>query len=419
MLLGRGPERAAIDGLIRGASQGVSGALLLSGDPGAGKSALLKYAGETARGMTVVRARGIEAESSLPFAALADVLRPMIGQIDRLPAVQSASLSAALAIGPPLPGDRFTTYLAALNLVALFAETQPVLIIVDDMQWIDPGSAEALFYAARRLSAERVAILFAARTTADLPADPAAVPPLQLGGLDRDASLQLVTRSTPAIATSVADAIYRASRGNPRGLIEFDGSLAFRHPLIRSAVYEAATADERRNAHRLLAESLPTDAAARRTWHRAEACLGPDEAVASELEALAGEQQARRAYAAAFHAFNRAAELSPAVPDRVRRLTEAATSALLAGRGAAAVAQYDRALTLVAEPVAHADLVLHRGQIAIWVSNPMEVQRTIVAQADRIAQVDPKRAALLLIHAAGPRFIGRGVLVGKGPTGPR
>ena len=497
MLLGRGPERAAIDGLIRGASQGVSGALLLSGDPGAGKSALLKYAGETARGMTVVRARGIEAESSLPFAALADVLRPMIGQIDRLPAVQSASLSAALAIGPPLPGDRFTTYLAALNLVALFAETQPVLIIVDDMQWIDPGSAEALFYAARRLSAERVAILFAARTTADLPADPAAVPPLQLGGLDRDASLQLVTRSTPAIATSVADAIYRASRGNPlalieipgllsdrqlrghdplpdplpvgsklvtayrarleglpepartalllaaasddgdlasiseaariagvdprsalgaaeaAGLIEFDGSLAFRHPLIRSAVYEAATADERRNAHRLLAESLPTDAAARRTWHRAEACLGPDEAVASELEALAGEQQARRAYAAAFHAFNRAAELSPAVPDRVRRLTEAATSALLAGRGAAAVAQYDRALTLVAEPVAHADLVLHRGQIAIWVSNPMEVQRTIVAQADRIAQVDPKRAALLLIHAAGPCFMAGEVLEGK------
>src|SRR5207245_10717803 len=88
------------------------------------------------------------------------------------------------------------------------------------------------------------------------------------------------------------------------GLIDIDGSLAFRHPLIRSAVYAAATADERRNAHRLLADGLPKDAAARRTWHRAEACLGPDEAVASELEALAGEQQARRAAAAAVHAFN-------------------------------------------------------------------------------------------------------------------
>src|SRR5690348_13402117 len=121
MLLGRGPERAAIDALIRGAGQGVSGALVLSGDPGAGKSALLAYAAETAPGMTVVRARGIEAESSLPFAALADVLRPMVGQIDRLPLVQSASLRSALAIGPPVPGDRFTTYVATLNLVALFA----------------------------------------------------------------------------------------------------------------------------------------------------------------------------------------------------------------------------------------------------------------------------------------------------------
>src|SRR5438445_11505488 len=150
MLLGRGPERAAIDGLIRGASQGVSGALLLSGDAGAGKTALLEYAAATTAGMTVVRARGIEAESSLPYAALADVLRPMMAQLDRLPPVQSASLQAALVIGPPLPGDRFTTYVAALNLVALLAETQPVLIVVDDLHWLDPDAAAALVVAARR-----------------------------------------------------------------------------------------------------------------------------------------------------------------------------------------------------------------------------------------------------------------------------
>src|SRR5437763_14853669 len=103
MLLGRGPERAVIDGLIRGASHGVSGALLLSGDAGTGKTALLEYAADTSAGMTVVRARGIEAESSLPFAALADVLRPMMPQPDRLRPVPSARLRAALAIGPPLP----------------------------------------------------------------------------------------------------------------------------------------------------------------------------------------------------------------------------------------------------------------------------------------------------------------------------
>ncbi len=496
MLLGRGPERAAVDGLIRSASQGVSGALVLSGDAGAGKTALLEYAADTTAGMTVVRARGIEAESSLPFAGLADVRRPMIALIDRLPPVQSASLRAALAIGPPLPGDRFTTYVAALNLVALFAETQPVLIVVDDLHWIDPESAEALFFAARRLGAERIAMLFAARDNGELPADPAALPVLHLGGLDKDPSLQLLSQATPAIAAPVATAIWRASGGNPlalteiprllserqlrghdplpdplpvgtrlvtayqarlenlpagartalllaaasddgdlgsiaaaariagvdprsalgaaegAGLIEIDGSLAFRHPLIRSAVYEAATPEARRNAHRLLAEGLPKDAA-RRTWHRSAACLGPDEAVASELEAVASEQRIRRAYAAAFHAFNRAAELSPQTPDRVRRLSEAAMCAFFAGRGESAVAQYDRALALVTDPITHANLVLRRGDIAIWLSNPIAAQRAIVAEADRIAPIDLKMSALLLIHATGPCFMTAEVLVAK------
>src|SRR5256885_2497008 len=220
MLVGRVRELAAIDGLIGGAGHGVSGALVLTGDAGAEKTALLESAAATTAGMSVVRARGIEAESSLPFAALADVLRPMMAQLDRLPPVQSASLRAALVIGPPLPGDRFTTYVAALNLVALFAETQPVLIVVDDLHWIDPESAEALFFPPRPPGPDRIAMLFAARDSRDLPAEPAALPVLHLGGLDKDPSLQLLSQATSAIAAPVATAIWRASGGNPLPLTE-------------------------------------------------------------------------------------------------------------------------------------------------------------------------------------------------------
>src|SRR3989449_5038046 len=228
MLLGRGPERAAIDRLTRGASQGASGALVLIGDPGAGKSALLKDAADSAPGMTVVRARGTGPHPPFPLPARAAFFGRITPQSAALPPVQSASLRAALAIGPPLPGDRFTTYVATLNLVALFAETQPILVIVDDLQWIDPESAEALFFAARRLHAERVAMLFAARNSTDLPADPAALPALHLGGLDHEASLLLLSRSTPAIATSVAQTIWRASGGNPPALAEIPRLLSQR-----------------------------------------------------------------------------------------------------------------------------------------------------------------------------------------------
>ena len=497
MLLGRERERAAIDHLLHGTRAGVSGGLIITGQPGVGKTTLLSYAREAAKGMRLLGARGFQAESSLPYSALADVLRPLLAWLDRLPEVQAAGLRAAMALAPPSPGDRFKTYAGALSLIAAAAEEGPMLIAVDDAHWLDPASAEALFFVTRRLAAEGVLMLFAARDSNEMPADPAGLPLLSLGGLDHDASIQLLGLSAKAMARPVAEAIYSASAGNPLALIEissllterqrsgheplperlpvgsrlvsaFDPRLAalpeatrtalllaaagpeagmpelriagaalsidaeqaltvaertglidvgetvqFRHPLIRSAVYEGASPDQRRNAHRALASASPVGSSGDRAWHLAAASIEPDEAVAAALDTVGGEQMARSAYASALRAFERAAELSPDVSDRVRRLSNAAVSGLLAGRGNRAIALLDRALPLIAESGAHADAVLLREQIATWVDRPMAAHSSLVDEAGRIETDDPARAAVLLTYACGPCFMAAEIVEAK------
>jgi DNA-binding CsgD family transcriptional regulator len=489
VLLGRERERAAIDHLLEGARAGASGGLIVTGQPGVGKTTLLNYAREAAGDLRLLGARGLQAEASLPYSALADVLRPLLALLDRLPEVQAAGLRAAMALGPPSPGDRFKTYAGALSLIATAAEDGPILISIDDAHWLDPASAEALFFVSRRLTAEGVLMLFAAREAAEMPADPAGLPLLSLGGLDHDASIELLGLNAKAMAQSVAEAIYSASGGNPLALIEissllsegqrsgrdplpdrlpvgprlvsaFDARLAalpeatrtvlllaaagpeagmpalriagrtlgvdaeqaltpaeraelidvqetvlFRHPLIRSAVYESASPDQQRNAHRALAAAIPAGSSGVRAWHLATASIEPDEGVAAALEQVGVEQQARAGYASALRAFERAAQLSPGVAEQVRRLSEAAVSALLAGRGDRSVALLDQALQLVSAPGPHADLVMLREQIAMWVGRPMAAHAALVEEAGRVEADDPARTAALLTYACGATFM--------------
>ncbi|WP_285496642.1 LuxR family transcriptional regulator [Actinomadura sp. NBRC 104425] len=226
MLYGREAEQAEIDRLLADARAGRSGALLVRGEAGIGKSALLQYAertaadtGDGAPAMRVLRATGVEAEQDLPFAGLHQLLWPVHGRIDALPPAHARILQALLGLGAGVecrPGDRFGAGLALLTLLADLADRQPLLCLVDDLQWIDRGTSEALLFAARRLAAEGVAMLFATREETF---GGTGLPELRPRRLTRaDAGRLLADRGLPA---ALHDRVFLESAGNPLALIEF------------------------------------------------------------------------------------------------------------------------------------------------------------------------------------------------------
>ena len=223
MLLGRELETARIDRLLAEARAGQSGALVLSGEPGIGKTALLDHAAAGAEGMTILGARGIESEAELPFVALADLLRPAMQLVERIPEAQAAALQAALALGPPAAGDRFTVCAAVLSLLAAAADESPVLVLIDDAHAVDRSSMQAVLFAGRRLDAEGIALLIARRHGSDL--DTSGLPELDLQGLPSEAAAALVQRSG-TVAEHVADELIAASGANPLALIEVPSLLS-------------------------------------------------------------------------------------------------------------------------------------------------------------------------------------------------
>ncbi|WP_042364433.1 AAA family ATPase, partial [Streptacidiphilus neutrinimicus] len=369
MLYGRGPEQAAIDDLLRAAaSERRSGVLVLRGEPGIGKTALLDHAEASAGslgGWTVLRTAGVEAESDLPFAALQLLLAPALDGLAALPEPQRQALERAFGLADPDAaaslGNRLLAGLGVLGLLAERAESGPVLCLVDDLQWCDAASAEALLLAARRLRAEGVVVLIAAREGEGAPAA-AGLPELGLAGLDEAAAAQLLARHAPDADQVTRRQLLELAHGNPLALRELPsaeggacaplplagrlqlayhgqlsrlpaatqtlllvaaaeesgelsvvldaaerlgasardlqpaeaaalvgvaggpgGRLAFRHPLLRSAVLGRAPLAQRLAAHAALAAVLDRrevpggDAAVRRAWHLVQAAPGPDD----------------------------------------------------------------------------------------------------------------------------------------------
>ena len=473
VLAGRGTECARLDQPLADARLGQSGVLVLRGEPGIGKSALLEYAAERAEGCRVLRATGVEWEMELPFAGLHQLCAELLDDRERLPAPQNDALATAFGLSAGPQPDRFLISLAVLSLLSDAAEEQPLICLVDDVQWLDRSSAQVLAFVARRLGAESVVLLFAEREPGGIE-ELAGLPELRLGGLaDASARALLASVISAPLDERVRDRILAETRGNPLALLELpskaspgglaggfglpgDGSLpgrieasfqrrvqklpaatqrlllvaaadptgepallvraaaevgipieelapaeanglvelglqvAFRHPLLRSAIYRSASIEARRAAHRALAAA--TDAALdpdRRAWHRAHATGGFDADVAGELEQSAERARARGGLAAAGAFLERAATLTADPERRAQRALEAAAAKQLAGEPQSALTLLATASAGPLDEVDRAMLRRLRGQTLLDLRRAAEALPLLVDAARRLAPTDP------------------------------
>jgi DNA-binding CsgD family transcriptional regulator len=468
----RRSEREALGRLLEAVRVGRSRVLVLSGEAGVGKTALLESAIESASGFRVARAFGVEGEMELAFAALQQLCAPMLDRVDRLPGPQQDAVGVAFGLSAGNAPDRFLVGLAVLSLLAEVAEEQPLLCVVDDAQWLDRVSAQALAFVARRLLAEPVALVFSTRDPGD---DLEGLPRLVVKGLrDSDARALLGSALRVPLDERVRERVVAETRGNPLALLELprglgpaelaggfgmpdapglswriedsfgrrfarlpgetrrlllvaaaeptgdpvlvwraagrlgigvqaaaetDGLLAigasvtFRHPLVRSSVYRAASPEERQAVHRALSDVTdPEVDPDRRAWHLAQATPGPDEDVASELERSAGRAQARGGLAAAAAFLERSAALTSEPALRARRALAAAQASHQAGA-------FDGALRLVAlaesgplNDLQHAQVDLLRGQIAFSLSHGNDAPPLLLKAAKRLEPLDVRLA---------------------------
>ena len=500
MLYGRALESARLDALFADAAAARGGVVVVRGDPGVGKTALLADACSRATGVRVLWTQGIESESPLPFAALHRLLRPVLPYLDRLPPSQARALRAAFGELETTVGDRFVVFVATLSLLSEAAEEQTVIAVADDAHWLDAASAEALLFVARRLLADRVALVFGAREGDVRRFHGDGLPDLVLGGIDSAAAGALLTeRAGAPVSAEVCAALVAQTGGSPLALMELPavlsaGQLAgtarlpdplpltagvertfldrarrlpaqaqtlllvaaaddsgqiaavgpaaaalgagplalevaersgliqtqgpelwFRHPLVRSAVYAAATASERQRVHRALAESLASDPD-RRTWHLALATAGPDDDVAADLDAVAERAQRRGGHEAAGAAWQRAAELTTEAETRARRLQHAAMSAWLGGQTGRAHVLAEDARRYATDPMLRSDIDRLRARLEWNVGSAQSGQSIVLRAAQEVAPFDAARALEMAMLGTTLAAFGDGPDVGVDPA---
>src|SRR3954447_8975836 len=218
--LGRTRERERLDAMLDQARDGESAVVVIRGEPGIGKTALLRYAARQASGFRVAQVAGVEAEMELPFAGIHQLCAPVLDQLDALAQPQQDALNVALGLASGQVPDRFLVGLAVLGLLSAAADERPLLCLVEDAQWLDAASGQVLGFVARRLLAESVAIVVTVREPSD-ERELAGLPELALGGLeDKDARSLLATVIPGRLDERVRDRIVAETRGNPLALLE-------------------------------------------------------------------------------------------------------------------------------------------------------------------------------------------------------
>ncbi len=420
--------------------------------------------------MRVVRAAGVEGEMELPFSALQQLCAPILALAEPLPRPQRDALDVAFGLNPGPAPNPFLVALAVLGLLSEAARERGLLCVVDDAQWLDRASEQALGFAARRLAVERIAIVFATREIGQAlrglpevhveplsyrdarallesvlagPLDdqvldrlivetrgnplalvelPRGLTSSQLAGgfgvtaaapvhswieesfqrrlaaLPRDTRLLfLIAASDP---TGDASLVWRAAHrlgidesaalaAESSGLIAFRPGVAFRHPLVRSATYQAARADERTEVHRALADATePATDPDRRAWHRAQAAVMPDEDIAADLEGSAARAQARGGFAAAAAFLDRSATLSVEPAKRAGRALAAAQAKHQAGAADDAVALVDSAEAGPLDEFQRAQAEVLRAQIAFATKRGSDAPALLLAAARRLEPLD-------------------------------
>jgi DNA-binding CsgD family transcriptional regulator len=493
-LLGRDAECAQLGQMLATARSGQSGVLVLRGDAGVGKSALLDYAMNAATDMRTLRALGVESEMELAFAALHQLCAPLLDRLTHIPAPQRTALETVFGIRAGAPPDRFLVGLAVLSLLLDVSEERPLLCVVDDAQWLDRASAQALGFVARRLLAEPILFVFGARQPEQ---ELLGLPELEVSGLsDVEARALLDSVTQSRLDQRIRDRIVAETKGNPLALLELprgltttqmaggfgllrsdrlpgrieqsfltriealpdetrqlllvaaaepvgdpalvwraaerlgvevdtaagsgaDGLLSvdervtFRHPLVRSAVYRAAKADDRRAAHLALAEV--TDERVdpdRRAWHLASAAAGPDEAVAAELERSAERAQARGGLAAMAAFLQRSVALTTDAPRLADRALAAAGASLQAGDFDAARRFADVAERNAQDEFRGARALLLRGQIAFSSGLGGDAAPLLLEAATHLEPFDMELARETYLMAWGAAiFAGQGEVI--------
>jgi DNA-binding CsgD family transcriptional regulator len=468
-LRGREQEQRVLDDLLQDVQEGKSEPLIIRGEAGVGKSALLRYvADRAALDWRVAEIGGVESEMELTYAGLHQLCLPMFDHLDGLPEPQRSALNAAFGLVDGNAPDRFVVGLATLSLLGAVAEDRPLVCLIDDAHWLDDASRQVLGFVARRLSAESIAMVFAVRGRDD-DCPLADLPELLISGVCEDDARALLATVVPGrLDDRVRDRIIAETGGNPLALLELPRGMSsaelaggfglpvrggipaqieehylrrirglpastrqlmlvaaadpvadattiwraahalgvgcdaaatakreqlldigprvlFRHPLIRSAVYNSASESELRAAHSALAQA--TDAETdpeRRAWHRAQAVADADDEVAAELEHCAARSQARGGLAATAAFLERSADLTRERALRVGRRLAAAQAHLQAGAFAAASGLLAVAESEALDELEHAQVELMRGLVAAASSVSSEAPLQLLKAARRL-----------------------------------